>query len=220
MAGISERRLKQKSILANQSEYFVFLPNNLTDINAVNANPIFRDAIAAKNAGNASFEDNQFDDAVKHYNRAIDMLEGLEVIIDAKSCALGVCYQNRATANACKKNYADAISDASKAIELNDHYSKAYYRRAMCYYDQKRYYRALQDIMQACVLERFKNRLYVNAAVEIVAEIGEFLLHFRQRSFAQRSVLILTLQTRTQRSSSGRKRTMKWMQHRYSATVA
>lgn len=187
------QRLKQKSINADKSEYFVFLPNDLTDINSVssfNANPIFRDAMTAKNAGNSSFEDNQYDDAILHYNRAIDMLEAM----DTKSCAaaLGVCYQNRATANAYKKNYVDAILDASKAIELNDHYAKAYYRRAMCYFDQKRYYRALQDIVQACVLQRFKNQLYINTVVEIVTEIGKFVfcLHFSHRKFAQRFVSI------------------------------
>lgn len=176
MDNIKQRCLKQKSINANTSEYFVFLPNNLTDINsvsAINANPIFRDAIASKNAGNASFEDEQYDEAICHYNIAIDIFEQM----NTKSCAsaLGVCYQNRATANAFKENYVDAISDASKAIELNEHYSKAYYRRAMCYYAQKKYYRALQDIAQACVLERFKNALYINTSVEIIAAIGKFI---------------------------------------------
>lgn len=97
--------------------------------------------------------------------------------MNTTTCALGVCYQNRATANAFKKNYLDAISDASKAIELDEHNSKAYYRRAVCYYDKKKYYRALQDIMQACVLERFKNQMYIKTTVEIIAEIGINILH-------------------------------------------
>ncbi|KAG4077531.1 hypothetical protein HA402_002958 [Bradysia odoriphaga] len=168
------QRLKHKSSNAKIYEYFVFLPNNLTDISSISSNdndPKFRDAVAAKNTGNACFENDQYEDAILHYNKAIDILEGM----DSKSCAvlLGVCYQNRATAHASQKNFAEAISDASKAVELNEHYSKAYYRRAMCYYVQKRYYRALQDIMQACVLERFRNKLYINTAVEIVAEIDK-----------------------------------------------
>lgn len=178
MANKIDQPLKRKSINATKSEYFVFLPNKLTDINAVssiNASPIYVEANAAKNAGNECFENDQYDDAILHYNRAIDIFE--EANTKSYAFALGVCYQNRATANAFKKDYVDAISDATKAIELNEHYAKAYYRRAMCYYDQKRYYCALQDIMQACVLERFKNKLYNNTAVEIVAGIGESIKH-------------------------------------------
>lgn len=178
MANNIDQRLKQKSINANKSEYFVFLPNNLTDVNAasnINVNQICRDAIAAKNAGNKCFEDHQYDEAIQHYNRAIEIFEGANT--KSYASALGVCYQNRATANAFKKNYVDAILDASKAIELNEHYSKAYYRRAMCYYDQNRYYCALQDVIQACVLERFRNQLYINATVEIMAGIGELIEH-------------------------------------------
>lgn len=171
-----DQRLKAKTIHANELEYFVFLPNSLTDIKyiaaGINANPIFGEAIAVKNEGNSCFEDEQYDDAILHYSRAIDMIEEM----NTKSCApqLGVCYQNRATANALKKNYVDAISDASKAIQLNEHYAKAYYRRAKCYYDLKKYYRALQDIVQACILERFKNPMYNSTVVEIITGIGMY----------------------------------------------
>lgn len=69
---VNQRCLKQKSINANTLEYFVFLPNNLTDINSVssiNASPIFRDAIATKNAGDASFNNGKYDEAILRYNR-------------------------------------------------------------------------------------------------------------------------------------------------------
>lgn len=169
-----DKRLKQKSSNADASEYFVFLPNNLTDIKSVsgiNTNPVFCEAVAAKNAGNKSFLDEQYDDAIRHYDQAIRILEDM----NTKACAieLGVCYQNRAAANAEIKNYGDSVSDASKAIELNEHYAKAYYRRALCYYNEKKYYRALQDIIQACVLERFKNQTYIDMVVKIIAQIGQ-----------------------------------------------
>lgn len=169
------QRLKRKTIHADELEYFVFLPNDLTDIKSVsgiNANPVFQEAVAAKNAGNTSFQDERYDDAIRHYSQAIEVLEEM----NTKSCApeMGVCYQNRATANAYNKNLVDSIRDASKAIQLNEHYSKAYYRRAKCYYDLKKYYRALQDITQACVLERFKNPLYISMIVEIIAGIGKW----------------------------------------------
>lgn len=166
--------LKPKSMNANELEYFVFLPNNPVDFDSVSfskENPIFRDAIASKNAGNVNLKDKKHNEAILHYNLAIDTVEGL----GAKSCALAlsVCYQGRAIAKAYKKNYVDAIWDASKAMELNEHNSKAYYLRAACYYGQTKYYCALQDLVQACVLERFKDPMYINLVVNIIAQIGK-----------------------------------------------
>lgn len=164
--------LKPKSTRAYESEHFVFLPNNLTDFSSVsdiNANPTFRDAIAAKNTG-------LYTRAILLYSRAIGILEKTNTT--SRASALSVCYENRATVHALKENYVGAIRDASKAIELNEHNSRAYYRRAQCYYEQMKYFRSLQDIMQACVLERFGNAQYIAMAVEIVAEIGRKMFFY------------------------------------------
>lgn len=166
--------LKEKTIHANNLEQFVFLPNDLLSnnksVSGINGNLIFRDAIASKNAGNKSIQDKEYDEAISHYNKAIEILKKM----DRRSCApeLSVCYQNLSAANAYKQNYDESIADATKAIELNDHYSMAYYRRAKGYYDQTKYYRALQDIMQACILERFKNKTYIDMVSDILAGIG------------------------------------------------
>lgn len=222
----TDQRLKQKSSNAKTSEYFVFLPNNLTDINStlnvVDGHPMFCDAIAAKNAGNAFFEKDQYKDAVVQYNKAIDILEEK----DSRSCAilLSVCYHNRATAKAYQRNYEDAIVDASKAIELNEHYPKAFYRRAMSYYAQKRCYRALQDILQACVLERFRNMLYTSAVIEIVAEIGRYTPSTPFQKILLNDIrfelLQLTFQTKILRLSSGERLTTKWTLYHCSAINA
>lgn len=167
------RPLKQKSRDANKSEHFVFLPNDLTEPSApTDMNPSFRTAIAVKNEGNICFKRKEYDRAIRHYDRAIGILE--EINTKSTSYTLSVCYQNRAAANAQKKKFSDSISDASKAIKSNDHYAKAYYRRAMGYFEQKKYFCALQDIIQACVMERFQHSIYRKAAVTIIAEIGKY----------------------------------------------
>lgn len=128
--------LRPKTVHANNSELYVFLPNDLNKIvSDGEINEKFRDAITAKNAGNTKFQQKQYDAAISNYNMAIEMFEKM----DQKLCALelAVCYQNRAAAKEYKKNYDEAILDASKAIQLNDHYSKAYFRRAYLLWDEK-----------------------------------------------------------------------------------
>lgn len=169
----SNELLQEKTVHANNLEYFVFLPNDLLSnksVSGINGNRTFRDAITSKNAGNKCFQDKEYDEAISHYNKAIAILERM----NNKSCApeLSVCYQNRSAAKALKNNYVESISDASKSIELNEHYSLGYFQRAKGYYDQQKYYCALQDIMQACILEKFKNDKYIDMVIEILAEIG------------------------------------------------
>lgn len=169
--------LKEKTIHANNSEYFVFLPNDLNTIKSNSSeNAVFRDSITAKNAGNIAFRKKRFDDAIKHYDMAIEMLQ----TVDQDMCAieLAICYQNRAAAKEQMKNYNGAVSDASKAVELNDHYAKAYFRRAKAYYGQKKYYCALQDIVQACILERFKNKTYTDMVGDLMTRIGKKTLTY------------------------------------------
>lgn len=163
--------LKEKSVHANKLEFFVFLPNELNQITSDNhGNKSLNDAIAAKAEGNIHFQNKQYDDAIRMYDLAIERYEGSE---NVRNLELAVCYQNRASAKMYMKDLDDSISDASKAIEFNEHYAKAYYRRAMIYNEQRRYYRALQDIVQACILERFTNKTYNNMVGVLLTRMGE-----------------------------------------------
>ncbi|XP_037033876.1 mitochondrial import receptor subunit TOM70-like [Bradysia coprophila] len=161
--------LKEKSVHANKSEFFVFLPNELNQIPSDNRG-IRRliDANAAKQEGNIHFQNKRYGDAVRMYDEAIERLEKGE---DVHSLELAVCYQNRSAAQMLMKNLDKSITDASKAIELNEHYAKAYYRRAMAYNEQRKYYRALQDVVQACILERFTNTTYNNMVGSLLTRI-------------------------------------------------
>lgn len=159
--------LKEKSVHANKLEFFVFLPNELNQIKSDNGgNKSLDDAIAAKDEGNIHFQNKQYVDAIRMYDLAIERFEG-------RNLELAVCYQNRAAAKMYMKELVESISDASKAIEFNEHYAKAYYRRAMMYNEQRKYFRALQDIVQACILERFTNKTYNNTVAVLLTQVGE-----------------------------------------------
>lgn len=165
--------LKEKSFHANNSEFFVFLPNDLNQIesnNRMKGNENFVQAIAAKDEGNVYFQNQQNEDAVRMYSVAIEKFENSKRVCNLQ---LAVCYQNRAAATMYMKKYDNAVSDASKAIELNAHYSKAYFQRAKAYNEQRKYYCALQDIVQACILEKFKNKTYTDMVGVLLTKIGK-----------------------------------------------
>lgn len=165
--------LKEKSINADKLEFFVFLPNDLNQIKSENdtkKNNNFADAVAAKDKGNVYFQKRQYDVAIEMYSSAIEKFENNETSCNLE---LAACYQNRAAAQIYMKQYGNSISDATKAIELNDHYSKAYFRRAKAYHEQKKYYRALQDTVQASILERFRNKTYTDMIGVLLTQIGK-----------------------------------------------
>lgn len=56
-----------------------------------------------------------------------------------------VFFANRSIANLRLENFGYALSDASKAIELDRSYTKAYYRRAAAYMSLGKYKLALKD---------------------------------------------------------------------------
>ncbi|KAK5163594.1 Palmitoyl-protein thioesterase 1 [Saxophila tyrrhenica] len=78
------------------------------------------DAVALKNKGNDAFKNHDWPTAIDFYTQAID----------AKPSEPSF-YSNRAQANIKLEAYGYAIADASKAIEINADFVKAYYRRAV-----------------------------------------------------------------------------------------
>lgn len=75
------------------------------------------------------------------YNSAIDLYtKALE-----KNPKNAVLYANRSIANLRLENFGYALTDASKAIELDRGYTKAYYRRAAAHMSLGKYKLALKD---------------------------------------------------------------------------
>ena len=56
-------------------------------------------------------------------------------------------YCNRALAYSKIKQYDNAINDCSKAIALKEDYTKAYYRRAVCYMESNKFKEAFTDML-------------------------------------------------------------------------
>lgn len=79
-------------------------------------------AVACKNDGNKAFAAHDWEGAIAAYTKAIE-LDG----------TVATYYSNRAQANIKSEAYGYAIADASKAIEIDPNFVKAYYRRAIAY---------------------------------------------------------------------------------------
>ncbi|KAF7846281.1 hypothetical protein BT93_L4704 [Corymbia citriodora subsp. variegata] len=78
------------------------------------------EAIELKNKGNDAFKNKNWNSAIEFYTLAIEK--------DGKEPSF---YTNRAQANIKLEAYGYAVADASKAIEIDPNFVKAYYRRAV-----------------------------------------------------------------------------------------
>ncbi len=103
-----------------------------------NYDKIFEEAESHKNKGNAFVKENKFTEAVKSFSDAIDLK--VETVNNA------IYLSNRAFINLKLENFGLALSDSSKAIEINPSYVKAYYRRASAYLFLRKYDEALGDL--------------------------------------------------------------------------
>ncbi len=64
-------------------------------------------------------------------------------LIDAEA------YSNRGIAYLSKGQYDQAISDFTKALEINPRYTDAYYNRGVSYFDKGQYDKAWEDVYKA-----------------------------------------------------------------------
>ncbi len=80
-----------------------------------------------KEAGATAFKSSNYTDAISLWSECID----LDPLNDSYNVKL---YNNRASALSKVKKYQEAIADLDKAIGIDDSYTKAYLKRADCYY--------------------------------------------------------------------------------------
>ncbi|KAG7202968.1 hypothetical protein KM043_010105 [Ampulex compressa] len=95
-----------------------------------------------KIAGNRSVKNQKWDEGIKCYNECIKLFPG-----DA------TFYANRALCELKKDNLHSAEADCTTAIQLNETYVKAYYRRATIRMNLKQYKEAKQDLEKILKLE-------------------------------------------------------------------
>ena len=78
------------------------------------------EAVALKNKGNEAFKGKDWPSAIDYYTQAIE-----------KNSKEPSFYTNRAQANIKLEAYGYAVADATHAIDLDEDFVKAYYRRAV-----------------------------------------------------------------------------------------
>ncbi|KAI9493937.1 hypothetical protein BDB00DRAFT_871941 [Zychaea mexicana] len=104
-------------------------------------------ATAEKERGNAAFQKQNFELAISHYERAIQLGKG------GPKETLAVYHTNRAMAYLKISKYSEAEHDCTKALELQPRSLKAAWRRGIARREQGRLDEARQDFEKALEIE-------------------------------------------------------------------
>uniref|UniRef100_A0A8C1FI27 Protein unc-45 homolog B n=2 Tax=Cyprinus carpio TaxID=7962 RepID=A0A8C1FI27_CYPCA len=129
------------------------------------------DPVQFKEEGNKHFQAGEIDKAIECYTKAI------------KSCkdkkALAVIYRNRSACFLKKENYNNAVSDASKAIDVDAADIKALYRRCQALEKLGKLDMAFKDVQRCATLEP-KNKTFLETLRRLGADIQQkFLKKYR-----------------------------------------
>lgn len=100
-----------------------------------------------KNQGNDFFKKGDYAEAVSMYT------QGLQTCPLAYNKERSILYANRAAAKAKLLEKEPAISDCTKAVELNPDYVKAYVRRAQLYEETEKFDEALEDFKKVLTFD-------------------------------------------------------------------
>lgn len=100
-----------------------------------------RQSVASKlkDEGNEAFKNSDFEKSIKIYTEALRICPLLY------SQQRAILYCNRSASRLKLEQYKKAIADSTKAIELDDKYVKAYYRRAQAYEATEKLDESLED---------------------------------------------------------------------------
>ena len=104
--------------------------------------------------GNRAYDENDNDQAIEYYDKAIEL--------NPKNA---VAYYNRGVAYCDKGEHKKAIEDYSKAIELNPYYAKTYYNRGNACFYKGEYDKAIEDYNKAIELNPDDVEAYYNCGV-------------------------------------------------------
>jgi serine/threonine-protein phosphatase 5 len=92
-----------------------------------------------KDAGNKLMQENKLGDSINKYTDAINL--------NIETGRNAIYYSNRAWCHNKLENFGLALTDASKAIEIDKNYDKAYFRRASANLFLFHYDEAIKDLM-------------------------------------------------------------------------
>ena len=103
----------------------------------VDKNP--NNAVPYNNRGVAYLDLNQFQQALKDFNKAI-----------AINKAYAMAYNNRGSTHYAMENYQVALADYEQSIRLNPKHAHTYFNRGLAYYQLKKTDLACKDFEKAC----------------------------------------------------------------------
>jgi stress-induced-phosphoprotein 1 len=92
-----------------------------------------------KEKANESFKKGDYDGAIFLYTKLLELDHNNKVFNSTILANRALCYQK-------KNNQVQALQDINKAIELNPHYVKAYYRRSTIHINLKNGEKAKEDL--------------------------------------------------------------------------
>uniref|UniRef100_A0A8C1FI68 Protein unc-45 homolog B n=2 Tax=Cyprinus carpio TaxID=7962 RepID=A0A8C1FI68_CYPCA len=134
------------------------------------------DPVQFKEEGNKHFQAGEIDKAIECYTKAI------------KSCkdkkALAVIYRNRSACFLKKENYNNAVSDASKAIDVDAADIKALYRRCQALEKLGKLDMAFKDVQRCATLEP-KNKTFLETLRRLGADIQQKVMIIFVKMFEQ-----------------------------------
>lgn len=96
--------------------------------------------------GDQNLAQGEYSDALKYYDRAIQILPDDADILENAYWGRGVAY-------ASLNRFSDAINDLNCAIKLNESYLLAYVSRADCFLKSENFHKAIEDYEKALILE-------------------------------------------------------------------
>ncbi|XP_029295679.1 protein unc-45 homolog B-like isoform X1 [Cottoperca gobio] len=120
------------------------------------------DPIKLKDEGNIHFQAGDTENAIECYTKAIKACKDKKV--------LAVIYRNRSACYIKKENYANAASDASKAIDVDAADIKALYRRCQALEKLGKLDLAFKDVQRCATLEP-KNMTFLETLRRLGADI-------------------------------------------------
>lgn len=120
------------------------------------------DPIQLKDEGNKHFQAGDIDKAIECYTKAIKVCQDKKV--------LAVIHRNRSACYLKKENYANAASDATKAIDVDGKDIKALYRRCQALEKLGKLDMAFKDVQRCATLEP-KNKNFLETLRRLGAEI-------------------------------------------------
>ncbi|XP_068945358.1 protein unc-45 homolog B [Petaurus breviceps papuanus] len=141
------------------------------------------DAVRLKEEGNKYFQNQNYEEASRSYSQALKLAKD--------KALLATLYRNRAACGLKMESYAQAASDASKAIDINASDIKALFRRCQALEQLGKLDQAFKDVQRCATLEP-KNQNFQETLRRLNSSIHEKLhVQFSTDSRVQKMFEIL-----------------------------